>query len=323
MPHIETSPHNSAKLQIRVLTHSIPTQLNCQSVGAMQPQYTPPPHDLSPVPLRMLVESGAAIFTAVSIAPAVAIVDKAIVSNASGRQALLPCIASELKVLMSNPLQFVKQPNFLLIWGVYRCVHPSINRLSFNALCNPLTCSGTYIVANCIQAHCDRTQQDAMYPKFVGSSCTNVTLSVLKDRAFARLYGVGQHRPVPVGSFGLFAARDSMTVLASFTLPPAVSHSLLQPLGLSKFAADTLAQLLTPVCMQVMSTPLHLVGLDLYNRPQATLAERSNFLAREYLKTTAARMARILPAFGLGGVVNKGVRAEGLDYLRRSYPAPT
>ena len=52
-------------------------------------------------------------------------------------------------------------------------------------------------------------------------------------------------------------------------------------------------------------------------------AEKAFFLAREYLKTTAARMARILPAFGLGGVVNKGVRAEGLDYLRRSYPAPT
>ena len=178
-------------------------------------------------------------------------------------------------------------------------------------------------MANCIQGHCDRTQQDAMYPKFVGSSCTNVTLSLLKDRAFARLYGVGQHRPVPYGSFGLFATRDSMTILASFTLPPVVSHSLFQPLGFSKFTADTLAQLLTPVCMQVFSTPLHLVGLDLYNRPQTTLAERANFLAREYLKTTAARMSRILPAFGLGGVVNKGARAEGLNLLRRSYPAPT
>ena len=87
----------------------------------MQP--TPPPHDLSPLPVRMLVETCAATLTALSVAPAVAIVDKAIVSNASGRQALLPCVASELKVLMSSPMQFVKQPNFLLILGVYRCIY--------------------------------------------------------------------------------------------------------------------------------------------------------------------------------------------------------
>jgi hypothetical protein len=68
----------------------------------------------------MFVETGAAISTAFCIAPAVAIVDKAIVSNASGRQAMLPCVASELKLLMTNPLQFLKQPNFLFILGVYR-----------------------------------------------------------------------------------------------------------------------------------------------------------------------------------------------------------
>jgi hypothetical protein len=89
----------------------------------MQQQSTALQHDVSPLPLRMLVETGAATLTALSIAPAVAIVDKAIVSNASGRQALLPCVASELKVLLSSPLQFLKQPNFLFILGVYRYGH--------------------------------------------------------------------------------------------------------------------------------------------------------------------------------------------------------
>ena len=91
--------------------------------SAMQQQSAAPQHDWSPLPLRMLVETAAATLTALSITPAVAIVDKAIVSNASGRQALLPCVASELKVLLSSPLQFLKQPNFLFILGVYRCCH--------------------------------------------------------------------------------------------------------------------------------------------------------------------------------------------------------
>jgi len=66
----------------------------------------------------------------------------------------------------------------------------------------------------------------------------------------------------------------------------------------------------------------HLMGLVLHNRPSATSAERASFIDREYVKTTAARMSRILPAFGFGGVVNKAARAEGLELLGRYYPGP-
>jgi hypothetical protein len=59
---------------------------------------------------------------------------------------------------------------------------------------------------------------------------------------------------------------------------------------------------------QVLSTPLHLLGMDLYNRPGATAESRREFAVREYAKTTLARMARVLPAFGAGGVLNKIVR---------------
>ena len=117
---LQTSPHLAFFIGI-TCAFSLHANIATRLGSPMQPQYTPPPHDWSPMPLRMMVETGAAILTALSIAPVVAIVDKAIVSNASGRQALLPCVVSEFKVLMSSPLLFLKQPNFLLIWGVYRC----------------------------------------------------------------------------------------------------------------------------------------------------------------------------------------------------------
>jgi hypothetical protein len=41
-----------------------------------------------------------------------------------------------------------------------------------------------------------------------------------------------------------------------------------------------------------------------------------------HLLDVAVHVRHILPVFGLGGVVNKGVRAEGLKFLRRGYPAP-
>lgn len=227
-------------------------------------------------------------------APAISIVDKAIVSNASGLEPLVPCLINNCKTLFSNPVYFFKQPSFLFIWGVY---------------------SGTYIVANSIEAICERKQTSSFYPKFFGSSFANVTLSVLKDKAFARMFGKGDPRPMPTMSLGLFGTRDSMTILASFSLPGLISQRLQDDFKVGKLTADTSAQLVTPVSMQILSTPLHLLGLDLYNRSAVSGADRIAFVKQEYLKTVLARMARIFPAFGIGGVVNKYVRKTGNEKL--------
>ena len=120
---------------------------------------------------------------------------------------------------------------------------------------------------------------------------------------------------------GLFATRDTMTILASFTLPGILSTKM-QDSGYTKGTSDVLSQLLTPVSMQILSTPLHLLGLNLYNREVATSQERIKFIGQEYVKTTLARMARIFPAFGVGGVINKSVRKTGNEILRGYYPAP-
>lgn len=73
-----------------------------------------------------------------------------------------------------------------------------------------------------------------------------------------------------------------------------------------------MAQLLAPAGAQVLSTPLHLLGLDLYNRPRAKVREeglsRWRKVARDWGGSCLARMARVVPAFGVGGVVNSAVR---------------
>lgn len=67
--------------------------------------------------------------------------------------------------------------------------------------------------------------KDYAFPKFVSASTTNITLSLLKDRAFAKMFAVPGNKAArfPVLSLGLFAARDAMTILASFTLPPKIT----------------------------------------------------------------------------------------------------
>ena len=257
---------------------------------------------LPPLPYRLAVESGAAILSALSVAPAISIVDKAIVSNASGLEPLIPCAINGIKALFANPVSFFRQPSFLFIWGVY---------------------SGTYIVANSVEAICEYQGRSSFYPKFFASSGANVTLSVLKDKAFARMFGVGAAKPLPLKSYGLFATRDSMTILASFSMPGPLSLAMQKQFACSPLFADNFAQLFTPCAMQLLSCPLHLHGLDLYNRGGADigLAERIAFVKREYVKTALARIARIFPAFGVGGVLNKYIRKQGIGSLHEEYDA--
>ena len=75
-------------------------------------------------------------------------------------------------------------------------------------------------------------------------------------------------------------------------------------------SAASAAQFLTPAAVQVFSTPLHLLGLDLYNREGVAPRERAARVLRDWGKSSIARMGRIIPAFGVCGVVNMKVRAN-------------
>ena len=64
------------------------------------------------------------------------------------------------------------------------------------------------------------------------------------------------------------------------------------------------SQLVVPMLAQFPCTPLHLLGLDFYNRNNATMAQRSAFLAAQVPATIVARSIRMLPAWGFGGIIN-------------------
>jgi hypothetical protein len=85
----------------------------------------------------------------------------------------------------------------------------------------------------------------------------------------------------------------------------------------SKKASDTISQLACPAVMQVISTPLHLLGLDMYNNAKATPGQRFSLIRREYVKSVLARVARIAPAFGVGGVGNAYVRSYRQQILAK------
>jgi hypothetical protein len=143
-----------------------------------------------------------------------------------------------------------------------------------------------------------------------------MSLGLIKDRNFARLFGTGSPRPVPLPSFILFSARDAMTICFSFIIPSRISpympqNPLLRP--------EVCAQFLAPATCQLFSTPLHLLGLDLYNRGgKQGFQQRWKAIKTNYWQSSAARMCRIVPAFGFGGVANIEVRKSLMEIIEKN-----
>ncbi len=200
-------------------------------------------------------------------------------------------MTESLKELCFRPLQFLQRRSYQLVAGVY---------------------VSTYVAANLTDTICSRQMADSRYPKFVTTSATNIAVGIAKDRAFTRMFGLKPPTQLPAGTYVLFALRDSATIAASFTAPVYMARYMQTNHGYSKEFAMNFSQLTCPVLIQFLSTPPHLLGLDLYNNPHHTTRERFQFMRREYVKSASARMARIFPAFGIGGVLNRKLR-KGLN----------
>jgi len=226
--------------------------------------------------------------------------------NASGRATLGASLKSQFRKLLLRPHAIFLSKPFALIFMLY---------------------GGTYLTANTLDTTMstlhDRpaTGVTSGPGKFLASSAANIGLCIYKDNVFVRMFGPpgAVPRPVPLPSLALFAARDCMTIFASFNVPPVLGPVLTRHLGdeVQRFAAgQTVAQFAAPAAVQVFSTLLHLLGLDLYNRPAATAttngprwAERWDLVRKNWGVSTVARICRIVPAFGVGGVVNFKVRS--------------
>ena len=126
----------------------------------------------------------------------------------------------------------------------------------------------------------------------------------MKDKALAQRLGKGEERKFPVSSLGLFFIRDIIAIASAFTIPPIFGRFLAKKFDLSESMALKLAQLSSPVLIQLIGTPIHLMGLDLYNNPELTMKERLVHLKSIYWNSVILRMLRFLPAYGIGGVVN-------------------
>ncbi|GMF21408.1 unnamed protein product [Phytophthora fragariaefolia] len=241
------------------------------------------PHGPATLAKQLVADTLAAMAASLGVAPFITIVDRAIIENASGARPLGRGLKELSVEFLKHPLRFVGKREFHLIFGLY---------------------TATYVTANVVDSVCEYAEADNQMPKFIGTTAVNMSLCIAKDRAFARMFGVIAPAAFPLTSIGLFAVRDSMTCAASFNAPKVLAKKIEDNGVMDKATAGTFAQLVCPAAVQFVSTPLHLLGLDLYNNKGHAVAKRVSFVQREYVKSVFARVGRIGPAFGIGGVGN-------------------
>ena len=111
---------------------------------------------------------------------------------------------------------------------------------------------------------------------------------MIKDRYLARMFGTKAPTAVPPICLGLFAFRDSMTIMFSFIVPPRVVNWA-EKNGYNRKRSEVITQFLSPVLLQIFTAPIHIVGFDIYNHPNKTFSERIPTIKSEYFKTVAAR----------------------------------
>lgn len=165
----------------------------------------------------------------------------------------------------------------------------------------------TYLTANLTDVACP-SAKDAL------TSAVNCSLVAWKDREYARLY-LGASRSFPMLSYLFFGLRDGLTIVSSFRLKHRARHWLQEEHDFAHHHAELIASLVVPASAQFVSAPLHIIGVDLCDRPHnTTFTDRLDAVRRGYASVCAGRVLRILPAFGLGGCVNDFVREAVLGH---------
>jgi len=243
---------------------------------------------------RLAGDVVASVAASISVSPVVTSMDRAITKNAAGAQGLWAALGDGLKDLAKNPWKNLRSTPTRWLVLVY---------------------TATYSGANCTATLCQWAGISPTLPVLAGSTVGNMTTGIAKDRAFARMYGVVAPKAMPVLSYGLFFSRDVLAMAFIFSLPPIVAPRIKAAvddgtLPLTAAQANLATRLTTPVISQLFTTPLHLLGLSVYNASDAGISHHVQMLRDTYPNTVALRMLRIIPAFSVGGVVNANLRAE-------------
>lgn len=208
------------------------------------------------------------------IAPIMTVLDTAVIKTQVTKSTLKQAVQDSATDYINKKMSF-KKP-FSVMFFVY---------------------ASTYSTANLTEYGCKQYGVDYKLPTFLSTSLVNISAISYKDKVYARLFDQ-QKKHFPRISYGLFAIRDSMTIGSSFILKKDVTHLL--DSYMPHNTADFFSSLVLPMTAQLFSTPIHILAIDYYQRPDASMKERLQLIKTMYGSICSGRVLRVIPAFCAG-----------------------
>lgn len=156
----------------------------------------------------------------------------------------------------------------------------------------------------------------------------NVPLGIYKDTVYSGLFGCAALAPgnqirsmaprTPLSTYFAFLFRDAVTIYTSFALPDIVLFYVPDSALPNPQFKAVAVQLVVPALGQVTNTPIHLIGLEVYNKQgHAKFSDIVSLLRRDFVTASVTRMCRIIPAFGFGTLTNNELR-DSLNFRLNS-----
>lgn len=236
---------------------------------------------------RLSLDVGSALFAGLCVTPIIAPVDVSVTSLQSGKSTMSGAFIEQVKQIVFTPHKYVTSKPFMWIFTVY---------------------SLTYSANNIIDTVCKIMKINDLIPKLVGITAVNMYASILKDITFAKIFGTKPTSSVPKISLSLWVFRDLSAISAAFILPQKIAKIISNKNKSNISKAENQAQFLTPMLMQLVVLPFHLLGLDFYNVSNSKFSGRIKRIIKTYPKALPLRFYRMGGAFGFGGVNNKKSR---------------
>lgn len=276
----------------------------------------------------LAVDCASATAASFALAPFITAVDISIVRNVNGSMKLWDSMGILMKEVITRPHRFLTRRDFLVVWLLYAGTYGTANITktvcrNWNQISSifsskskgpaRISPSTTTASAAVNPAKVPGSISDII-PTQITTTGFNMSVCIYKDRLFTQWFGTRAASKVPLSALSLWAIRDSLTVGAAFTIVEPVGKLISDSTNISRRNGNMLSQLLCPIGIQYVSTPLHLLGLDLYNNPASSLGGRAKLIGREYFKSVFARQMRIGFAFGIGGVGNRYIH-EKLSHM--------
>ena len=233
--------------------------------------------------------ASSAMLVSMPLAMGVTVFDRSVIQFANGSApSLSRAISKGFLAVLRSPMACALGKDNLAVFSVY---------------------GSTYVAKNSAEIAADEYGLDKFWTVFLASTLVNSSMGILKDRFLATMFGKGP-TTFPLNSYLNFIARDSIIVGASFNGPQLVSPWLHRETKWSKDICDVVAQLGCPAAAQIFGTPIHMLGLDFYNRPSASLSARIVEAVKSSYAPIGVRMLRQCYVFGFGSLAVKYVNKK-------------